>query len=517
VSALADQLPALQVLLPLLGAPLCFLIRKESWVSAFTIAICWACLGISLSLLGEVRGGEVIVYEFGGWSRPFGIEYRVDIMNAFVLVVVSGIAAVLFTAGPGKARRAIPQGREFLFYSAALLCLTGLLGVTITGDVFNVFVFLEISSLASYILIALGRDRRALMAAFTYLIMGTIGATFLLIGIGLMYQMTGTLNMVDMAHRLEAVNQTRTVHVALAFVVVGISTKLAVFPLHQWLPNAYGYAPPIVSAFLAATATKVAYYLLIRFCLGLFGASLVFDVVGIDQVLLPLSVAAMFVGSIAAIYQMDLKRVLAYSSIAQIGYMTLGFSLATAAGVSAGLIHLFNHALMKGALFMVAACITWRMENTSIGAMRGLGRTMPFSMAALVVGGLALVGVPGTVGFTSKWALVSAALEKDSLGLAFLIMASSVIAVVYVWRLVEVVYFQEPLLVSAGCSGSSSASGLADDHRAVGEGGQVHDAPLRLLVPTWILTGATIYFGLFSDFAVDIANRAAAQIFGAGM
>lgn len=497
MSAISDQLPALQVLLPLLGAPLCFLLRRESWVRVFTIAISWACFGISLALLGEVRGGEIIVYEFGGWARPIGIEYRVDILNAFVLVVVSGIAAVVFAAGPGQARRAIPKGREFLFYSAALLCLTGLLGVTITGDVFNVFVFLEISSLASYILIALGRDRRALMAAFTYLIMGTIGATFLLIGIGLMYQMTGTLNMVDMAERLAEVKQSRTVFVALAFVVVGISTKLAVFPLHQWLPNAYGYAPPMVSAFLASTATKVAYYLLIRFCIGLFGVVLVFDTVGIDLVLLPLSVAAMFVGSIAAIYQSDLKRILAYSSIAQIGYMTLGFSLATEAGVSAGLIHLFNHALMKGALFMVAACITWRMGNTSIDAMRGLGRRMPLSMAALVVGGLALVGVPGTVGFVSKWALVSATLEKGSLGLAFLIMASSALAVVYVWRVVEIVYFQKV--------------DDAENVDAVGE------APWRLLVPTWILAAASIYFGLFSDFAVDIAARAAAQLFGAGI
>jgi len=491
---LSHQLPVLQVLLPLLGAPLCFLLRRESWVSALTIAISWACLAISVTLLGEVRGGEIIVYEFGGWPRPFGIEYRIDITNAFVLVIVSAVAAVVFTAGPGQTRRAVPEGREFLFYSAALLCLTGLLGVTITGDVFNVFVFLEISSFSSYILIALGRERRALMAAFTYLIMGTIGATFLLIGIGLMYQMTGTLNMVDMAERLTAVRETRTVLVALAFVIVGISVKLAVFPLHQWLPNAYSFAPPIVSAFLAATATKVAYYLLIRFCLGLFGAAFVFDVVHIDQVLMPLSIAAMFMGSIAAIYQTDLKRILAYSSIAQIGYMTLGFSLATVAGLSAGIMHLFNHALMKGALFMVAACVTWRMDGTSLRVLRGLGRRMPLSMAALVVGGLALIGVPGTVGFVSKWALVSAALEQDALFLAFAIMLSSLFAVVYVWRLVEIVYLSEP--------------------ETEFEGGEV---PWRLLVPTWILTGATIYFGIFSNFAVEIAGRAALQLFGSGM
>ena len=487
---LHHHLPALQVLLPLMGAPFCFLLRKEALASAFMVAIAFACFAISTTLLGEVMNGDVIVYKFGGWARPYGIEYRVDITNAFVLVVVSLIAAVVFAAGPGQARRAIPEGREYLFYSAALLCLTGLLGVTITGDVFNVFVFMEISSLSSYILIALGQRRRAMMAAYSYLIMGTIGATFLLIGIGLMYQMTGTLNMVDMAERLQKVNETRTILVAVAFVVVGISTKLAVFPLHQWLPNVYSEAPPIVSAFLASTATKVAYYLLLRFTLGVFGAALIFERIGIDTLLLPFSILAMFVGTVAAIYQTDFKRLLAYSSIAQIGYMTLGFSLATEAGVTAGLIHVFNHALMKGALFLVAACVAWRMGSTKIAVMRGLGQRMPITMAALVAAGLALIGVPGTVGFVSKWALVTAALEQDALGVAFLIMASSVLSVVYIWRLVEVVYFFEP------------------DTEV-----EKRDAPLRLLIPTWILAGATIYFGLFSGFAVKVARLAAAQLF----
>jgi len=493
VNDLAFHLPALQVLLPLMGAPICFLLRTEALARAFTAVISFACFAISVTLLGQALGGDVVVYEFGGWPRPYGIEYRIDIANGLVLVVVSMMAALIFTAGPGQARRAIHAGREYLFYSAALLCLTGLLGVTITGDVFNVFVFMEISSLSSYILIALGQERRALMAAFSYLIMGTIGATFLLIGIGLMYQMTGTLNMVDMAERLQAVNETRTIRVAVAFVVVGISTKLAVFPLHQWLPNAYSEAPPLVSAFLASTATKVAYYLLLRFCLGIFGATLIFETIGIGTLLLPLSLLAMFVGSIAAIYQTDLKRLLAYSSIAQIGYMTLGLSLASEAGVAAGLIHVFNHALMKGALFLVAACVTWRMGSTKIAVMRGLGQRMPLTMAAFVVGGLALVGVPGTAGFVSKWMLVRAALEQDHLLLAFLIMASSVLAVVYIWRLVEVVYFTEP-------------------------DGEVEkkEAPLRLLIPTWILAGATIYFGFFSGFMAEVATSAAAQLFATG-
>ncbi|MHA7839708.1 MAG: monovalent cation/H+ antiporter subunit D family protein [bacterium] len=496
MTSLESHLPALQVLLPLLGAPLCFLLRRESIASAFAVGVSWLCFAISLGLLGQVIDGDVVTYEFGGWPRPYGIEYRVDIINAFVLVTVSGLSAVVFAAGTGYARRRIPVGREYLFYSAALLCLTGLLGVTITGDLFNVFVFLEISSLASYILIALGQKRRALMAAYSYLIIGTIGATFLLVGIGLMYDLTGTLNMVDMSERLPDVERNRTLLVALAFVVVGISTKLAVFPLHQWLPNAYSFAPPVVSAFLASTATKVSYYLLIRFTIGLFGFSFVFETVGVDRLMMPLSVLAMFVGSIAAIYQTDMKRLLAFSSIAQIGYMTLGFSLATTAGLAAGMIHLFNHALMKGALFLVAACVTWRIGATRIESMRGLGRSMPWTMSALVVSGLALVGVPGTAGFVSKWALVSAALEREAVFLAFLVMASSLLAMVYVWRLVETVYFGEPVVVEG------------EPKRG--------EAPLRLLIPTWILAAASVYFGLFSGFAVEVSELAARQLLGAG-
>ena len=176
------------------------------------------------------------------------------------------------------------------------LCLTGLLGITVTGDAFNIFVFLEISSLSTYVLIALGRDRRALVAAYQYLIMGTIGATFIVIGIGLLYLMTGTLNMADMAHRLAAVRGTRPVLAALAFLTVGISLKLALFPLHQWLPNAYTYAPSAVSAFLAATATKVAVYVLLRFYFTVFGEPQVFDRLPLPQIMLLLALAGMFVG-----------------------------------------------------------------------------------------------------------------------------------------------------------------------------------------------------------------------------
>ena len=184
----------------------------------------------------------------------------------------------------------IQEDQINLFWCMFLLCLTGSLGIVATGDAFNVFVFLEIASLSTYSLIALGRDRRALMASFQYLVMGTVGATFILISIGLLYMMTGTLNMVDLASRLPELRDTTTVQAAFAFLTVGVSLKIALFPLHQWLPNAYTYAPSTVTVFLAATSTKISLYVLLRFFYTVFGSGYAFDDLNVDYILLPLSI-----------------------------------------------------------------------------------------------------------------------------------------------------------------------------------------------------------------------------------
>jgi len=487
---MSAHLPVLQVALPLVAAPLCVLLRNRTAVRGLAILVSWLCLGIALSLLHQVQASGVISYKLGGWAPPLGIEYRVDLLNAYVLVIVAAIGAVVMPFGLGTNEPGVREGQHHLYYAAFLLCLCGLLGITITGDAFNVFVFLEIASLSSYTLISLGQHRRALTAGFSYLILGSIGGTFILIGIGMVYMMTGTLNIADMAERLPLVLGTRTIWMAFAFMVVGTGIKLAVFPLHQWLPNAYSYAPPVVSAFLAATATKVSYYVLARIIFTLLGAAVVFETMGLQRLLMPLSVLAMFLGSAAAIYQTDLKRLLAYSSIAQIGYMTLGLSFANVEGLTGGIVHLFNHALMKGGLFLVVAGIVFRLGSSRIDDLRGIGRKMPITMAAFVVGGLSLIGVPGTVGFISKWYLVLAALKAGSILIAFMILASSLLAVVYVWRVVEVLYF----------------SGTTDPDETLS------DPPWSMLIPTLLLIGATVWFGFQTDLTAGAAADAARML-----
>ncbi|MFQ5765623.1 MAG: monovalent cation/H+ antiporter subunit D family protein, partial [Rhodospirillales bacterium] len=487
----AEQLPALQVVLPLLSAPLCLVLRHHRAAWAVALVVSWLMPVIAITLLDNVLTTGTIDYLLGDWAAPWGIAYRIDAANAFVLVIVSTIGAVVMPFARRSIEAEVPEARIYLFYCMYLLCLAGLLGITITGDVFNLFVFLEISSLSSYVLISLGRDRRALTAAYRYLVMGTIGATFYVIGIGMMYMMTGTLNMVDLAVIMPAVADTRTILAALAFLTVGLSLKLALFPLHTWLPNAYTYAPSAVTVFLAATATKVAVYALIRILFTVFGAV---DIVaaGVQDVLLILAAVAMIAASTVAIYQDNVKRLLAYSSVAQIGYMVLGISMATVTGLAAGIVHLFNHALMKGGLFMAMGCIFLRIGSVRIADMEGLAERMPLTMAAFVAGGLSLIGVPLTVGFVSKWYLVQAALEKGWWLAVVVIVVASLLAIIYVWRVVEAAYFR-PLSQSAA---------------------RATEAPLSMLVPLWVLIGASYYFGIDASRTMDVAIGAAETLLG---
>jgi multicomponent Na+:H+ antiporter subunit D len=289
--------------------------------------------------------------------------------------------------------------------------------------------------------------------------------------------------------RLPAVSANHTIETAFAFLTVGISIKLALVPLHLWLPNAYAYAPSVVTAFIAATSTKVAFYVLLRFMFTIFGASFSFQYMPLSIIFLVLALAAMFTGSLAAIFQDNLKRMLAYSSVAQIGYMILGISLASASGLTAAILHLFNHALMKSALFLALGCVYYRLGMVNLGQLPGLGRRMPWTMAAFTIGGLSLIGIPLTVGFISKWYLIVAALEKGWWPVAVAVVATSLMAAVYVWRVIEAAYFQMPT-----------------DDSAV----KMHEAPLSMLLPTWMLIIANLYFGIDSSLTTGTASRAAA-------
>jgi multicomponent Na+:H+ antiporter subunit D len=492
---LIAQLPVIPIIVPLVAAALAILSPNgrlaHLWASLIAILSFIACA----ALLHLVSVNGPISYEIGDWAPPMGIEYRIDLANGIVLTLVSGIAALVFPFSYESVKSEIDERQLSNFYGASLICMAGLLGVTITGDAFNVFVFVEILSLSSYALVALGakRDRRALTAAFNYLVMGSIGATFFVIGLGLLYQATGTLNMADIKLQL-AGESNRMVEAGFAFILVGMALKAAMFPMHLWLPNAYAYAPSAVSAFIAATSTKVAVYVIIRFIYSVIGADFSFIANAFAFVLAPLAIAGMFFASIVAVFQHDVKRMLAYSSVGQIGYMLLGISFGTEQGLSASLVHLFNHGLMKGALFMAAACVVLRLGTHTCAGYQGLARRMPVTAAAFIIGGLSLIGAPLTVGFISKWQLLSAAFDSGRPWAGFLIVASSFIAVVYVGRLIEL------MVLKPAPEGAPAAP----------------EAPLSMLVPLWILVATNVYFGVNTELTADLAERAARALMGGG-
>lgn len=486
--------PILQIVLPLMAAPICVILRNAfaGWLLAMLVT--WGALAASLTMLVHVIDHGTISYAVGNWAPPWGIEYRIDLLSAFVLVTVSAVGAISMLFARRSVAAEVASDRVYLFYAMYLLCFTGLMGIPVTGDAFNLFVFLEISSLSSYVLISLGRDKRALTAAFRYLIMGTLGATFYIIGVGLMYMMTGTLNIADLASRIPDLIHLRTIQVALAFLTVGISLKLALFPLHLWLPNAYAFAPTVVTIFLAATATKVAVYVLLRIVYTVFGGAAVFAAMPIDEILVVFGVLSMVGGALSAVWQTNVKRLLAFSSISQIGYMVLGMGLADVTGIAGSTVHIFNHAMIKAILFMAIGCVVFRIGSADLVAIRGFGKRMPITAACVVVGGLSLVGAPLTLGFVTKWLLLQGALDRGWWWIAALIVFASLLALAYVWRLVDAAYLHPP----------------------EGRVAEIKEAPTEMLVALVLLTAANVVIAvdgsLIGDFAVTIAK----QLLGSG-
>jgi len=504
------NLPVLVIIIPLISAllipPIGRLNRTFSWYVA--ISATFLSFLISISLLDTVMANGRISYRLGAWEPPWGIEYVVDYLNSFVLVVVSFIAFIMTVYSKKSVEKEIERSKIPFFYSVYVLLVTGLLGMIITGDIFNLYVFIEISSLAGYTLVAMGKKRDALIASYNYLILGTIAATFILLGIGYLYMVTGSLNMGDLRERLPMLYHSKVVLTAFAFFTVGLSLKLALFPLHIWLPNVYTHAPSVVSAVMAATSTKVGAYVLLRILFSVFTVEFDLHSVPITKILLLLSVLAIIAGSVLAIAQTNIKRMLAYSSVGQIGYIVLGAALANQLAMTGSLLHILNHALMIGALFMVVGAIAYKTGIEEISGLKGMGKKMPLTMAAFTVGSLSMIGIPLTVGFVSKWYLALGALEAGMWYFIPVILVSSLLTAIYFWRIIESIYFGS----AESETGHADYALVHNPHPVFGNRG---DAPLGMLIPTLLLASLCIVFGIAAFIPVSIATQAAVMLLGA--
>lgn len=413
------------VVVPIVAAifpPLLGWVRERSgWpVAALALTI---QVALALQLARTVLREGRVTHAVGGFAPPVGIELVADGVSVpfVVLVAVVPLAQLAYTRTAGP--------RSNPFYSLYLLLVAGLTGLSLAGDIFNLYVFLEISGLSAYALVARTPGGEAALAALKYLFLGTVGATFYLLGAGYVYVATGTLNMTDIATQMATVGyDSPLILAAFAFMVLGVGIKVALVPLHTWLPGAHSKAPVAVSVLLSGLVTGVAAYADARLILTVFTPAF-FDAVGFaNDVLIVAAAGSVLYGGYAAVRQTKIKRVLAYSTVAQLGIAVLGISLVDATAMTGGVVHLLGHGIMKGGLFLAAGCLAARYGATAVEDYGGLARREPLVAACFAVQALGMVGVPPTVGLIGKWYVALGAVEAGYWPVAALVFVSSLLS-----------------------------------------------------------------------------------------
>ncbi|MFC6973981.1 monovalent cation/H+ antiporter subunit D family protein [Halomicroarcula sp. GCM10025709] len=468
-----EHVPALLVVLPIVGGavPLVasLLSDRAGWPVAAVTLTAHAALAVWLAVTVVTEG--TVSYVVGGFVAPYGIELVVDGLSASVVLLVSLVALGLLA----YARRAGPHANTF--YSQYLLLVTGLTGMTVTGDAFNLYVFLEITGLAAYGLVASGREASAAVAALKYLIIGTVGASLYLLGVGYALAATGTLNMADLADKLAAVGYDSTLVVtAFGLMIGGLVVKVALFPLHTWQPDAYDNAPDTVSALISALVSTVSAYALARVMFSVFTVEFLTAVPAARWTLVGLASVSIVAGSALAVSQDSVQRMLAYSSVSQFGLVVAGFAIATPTAVVGATVHLLGHAVMKGGLFAATGVIERDTGASAVNGYAGMAERSPIGAGGFAVLALAMVGVPPAVGFVGKWYIVVGAVEAGIWPVVVVLLASTLLTLAYFARLVERLYFAEPTI---------------QEEQAIADGGSaVSPGMLAVVVVTAVLAVA---------------------------
>jgi multicomponent Na+:H+ antiporter subunit D len=492
VAAWPHWLP-LVILAPLLGGVLtpALSARSRHVAKWWALAVMTVTSVAAFELISRVAREGPFSYLPGGWARPYGIELRFDEYSAVIAIIcLIGWFAVLYSFRYVEWLRLFPKERVPYYYSLLLLNLCGLIGFSVTGDLFNFFVFLEIISLSGYALVAVSGEPTASMAAFKYLLMGAISSLLALFSIGVIYALTGSLNMADVAVRLADVTARAPLALALGTLTVGMMVKAALFPVHIWLPDAHAIAPSPISAVLSGLVVNVGVIGMLR-AYQIFSGANVLDLSTLNQVLVWLGAISILMGAYFAIFQEDIKLMLAYSTISNVGYMFMGLGLANAYSVMGGAVHVFNHALIKATLFLAAGALIYRTGFRTLHDLRGAGRSMPLTSLAIAIGAISIVGIPPTAGFLCKWYIALGAFNAGQPFFGFVLVFGALFIFIYYIRMVNALYFQKP----------------TNDSVIVAT-----DPPLSMLVPILVLAALCLIMGVLGRIPLSFIEPAALRM-----
>ncbi|AOY74845.1 complex I subunit 5 family protein [Clostridium formicaceticum] len=483
--------PVYIVLLMLITAVIIPVVKNE-YNLKFKLSIITSLVAawiLSLVTLINVLKHGAYVYNFGNWQASIGIQFMIDEFSAFMTFVIITMSILILIYSLKDIEHEILAVQILRYYTLVFLMLFSMIGITLTNDLFNLYVFMEILSITSCAIISIKKKKENLLAALKYLMLGAIGSISVLMGLALLYMVTGNLNMTENHKIIMATWQLypRNILVALGFILTGFGIKAAVFPLHSWLPDAHSTAPTPSSALLSGLVVKVYIFAVMKLLFRVVGLEII-QAIAIPQFITYFAVTGMIMGSVFAIGQKDIKRLLAYSSVAQIGYIFLGMGLATTRGFSAALFHVVTHALMKSALFLSAGAIIYKKGKRDIRELEGIGYEMPITMMVFTTAALAMIGIPGLNGFMSKWYLSFAVLEAGKPIYLILILVSSFLNAVY--------YL--PIIINAFLRESQERK-----NDMVWDG-----LPKSMTIPMVIIAALCIIIGFFPQIVMNFVERA---------
>lgn len=482
---LIDSFPLIIVLVLFITASIMPLLKKANLIKGISLITFIVSFFMYLITLNRVLNFGDYYYRIGHFNAPFGIEFHVGTVECIMGILFTFIAVMVIWYSIYSIHLDIKDDKIPLYYLLVNILIASLLGIIFSNDMFNVFVFIEIGNLASCGIVVVKDKKENIKAGMKYLIMSCLGSGLVLMGIAFLYSMTGHLNMTYIHKELvkNYVNYPRAVLITLGLFTAGLGVKSAMFPLHTWLPDAHSNAPTTSSAILSSLVLKGYVLFLIKVLYRVFGIEIIRNF-SILNIILLFGCLGMIFGSIFAILQKNFKRVIAYSTVAQMGYIFFAIGLGTEIGVIMSIFHIIGHAVTKAALFLCAGTIIHSTGHKNLQDLKGVGKEMPYTLGLFFIASLSMIGIPLLPGFVSKWYLSLGSIEANKTLLIGVILASSLLNAVYYFPISINGFFGEENLENKVYKSKSKS--------------------FKELLPIIILVIAMIYIGMASQEIINL-------------